>query len=131
MERDPGSTLLCLSLPLVPLGARLTRLIGMKPWAHVVQTLCSVSTSAASGSCSSGKSKFGGGSHPLRSAVPPTVLVWAEGRETIYGWTKGLCSRSTFSESQLYCRSDGHSTYSQQIPFPSSGQLQAQSKRRD
>ena len=50
MERDPGSALLSLTLPLVPLGARLTRLIGMKPWAHVVQPVCSVSTSVPSGS---------------------------------------------------------------------------------
>ena len=69
---------------------------------------------------SSGESKFGGGSHTRRPAVSPTVSVGAEGRELTYRWTKGLCPQSSFSQSQLYPRSNDNLTPKQQIPFLSS-----------
>lgn len=77
MERDPGSTLLRLGLPLVPLGALLTRLIGVKPWAHVIQPLCSVSTSVPSGSCFAvllGKEQVWGWEPPAQACSAPRGL---------------------------------------------------------
>ena len=55
-----------------------------------------------------------------RPAVSPTVSVGAEGRELTYRWTKGLCPQSSFSQSQLYPRSNDNLTPKQQIPFLSS-----------